>query len=155
MVLRQPLPAPCRWMRFMLRPGPEAASSSRAAPRERGARVFGPPALDAAAARGPSYRHLQRGGRTSDLRAELRAELRSASSSHGETEGRTGRAAGGDVTPSLPASAVAATAEEEGAEQRRQAPQPRSRPPPPRARACAHPSRAGAEARARAHLQPP
>lgn len=75
-------------------------------------------------------------------------------SSRGETEGQTGRAAGGDATPSLRASAPPATEEEaegaEGAEQRRQAPQPRARPPPPRARARAHPSRAGAASRARA-----
>lgn len=135
MVPRQPLPAPCRWLRFMLRPGPAAASSGRAAPRERKERVRGRRAGEAAAARAPPHRHLQRGGRGSGLRVELR----SASSSRGGTEGRTGGAAGGDTTPSLRASAAAAKAEEEeeGAEQRRQAPQSRSRPPPPQARARA------------------
>lgn len=73
-------------------------------------------------------------------------------SSRGETEGGTGRAAGGDATPSLRALAAPATegAEgAEGAEQRRQAPQPRAPPPPRRARARAHPSWAGGAARAR------
>lgn len=36
MVPRQPLPAPCRWLRFILRPGPSAASSSGAAPGSAG-----------------------------------------------------------------------------------------------------------------------
>lgn len=71
MVPRQPLPAPCRWLRFMLRPGPAAASSSRAAPRERGERVRGQRALDVAAAREPPHRHLQIDGCGSGLRAEV------------------------------------------------------------------------------------
>lgn len=50
MVPPQPPPAPCRWLRFMLRPSPAAASGSRAAPQERGERVRGRRALDVAAA---------------------------------------------------------------------------------------------------------
>lgn len=90
-------------------------------------------ARDSAAAQAPPHRHLQRGDRGSGLRAELR----SAGSSRGGTEGETGGAAGGNAAPSLRASATAATAKEEGAEHRGQAPQPSSQPLPPRARARA------------------
>lgn len=41
MVPRQPLLAPCRWLRFMLSAGAAAASSGRAAPQERGQLVRG------------------------------------------------------------------------------------------------------------------
>lgn len=145
MVPRQPLPAPCRWLRFMLRPGPAAASSSLAAPRERGERVRGQRALDVAAAREPPHRHLQGNGCGSGLRGELCL----AGSLRCKTEGPTGRAAGGDTTPSLRASAAPAKEEEEGAEHRRQELQLRARQPLPRARARAHPTLAGGVACAR------
>lgn len=79
-------------------------------------------------------------------RLEPPRRARLGGSSRGETEGGTGRAAGGDATPSLGALAAPATEGAEGAEQRRQAPQPRAPPPPPRARARAR-TRAGREGR--------
>lgn len=142
MVPRQPLPAPCRWLRFILRPDPAAASADPAARRERRERARGRRARDAVAARAPPNRHLQRDGRGSGLCTELR----SAGSSHGGTESRTGGAAGGDAAPSLRVSAAGATAEEEGAEQKIQAPQSCAPPPPRQARAHAR-TRLGPEPR--------
>lgn len=65
MVPRQPLPAPCLWLRFMLRPGPAAVSGAR------GESAW-PKGSGRGCGRGSPQRHLQRGGRGSSLRAELR-----------------------------------------------------------------------------------
>lgn len=132
-----------------MRPGPAAGPPPTSAGRERVAGGLWTWLRPGAASQAPAE------GRPR-LESPHRAPL--GGSSRGETEGGTGRAAGGDATPSLRALAAPATEGAEGAEraeQRRQAPQPRAPPPPPRARARTRAGREGKRARARAHLQPP
>lgn len=98
MVPRQPLPAPCRWLRFILRPDPAAASADPAARRERRERARGRRARDAVAARAPPNRHLQRDGRGSGLCTEL--PVRRAPHTAGPRVGLAARRAGTPLPPS-------------------------------------------------------